>query len=132
MANLFRSDRSVPRYARGDADQPPSGIATPEVAAQYFRRLRLYNATVVVSALLIVGAAASAVLLQGFLWRLGGLVAGVAISLAVRVSSEFFFRCPACDYVFETGPRHTEPKWHACPSCGIQFTAQRKLRWPAL
>lgn len=113
-------------------DQPASGIATPEVAAEYFRRLRLYNLTVVVSGLLVIGASACAVFLDGFLWRFGGFVGGLLLSLAVRFSSDFFFRCPACGYVFVTSPWYTEPKWHACPSCGIQFTAERKLRWPAL
>jgi rRNA maturation endonuclease Nob1 len=87
---------------------------------------------VVVSGLLIVAAAVSAVLLQGVLWRLGAFFGGILLSIAVRTLSQFFFRCPACGYICETGPWHTEPKWHACPSCGIQFTAERKLRWPAL
>ena len=132
MLNPFRLGKSHPGHARGDVDQPASGIATADVAVEYFRRLRLYNATVVVSGLLLVGASVGAVFLHGTLWRLGALVSGVLLSVAVRISSDFFFRCPACGYTFETGPWYTEPKWHACPSCGIQFTAERKLRWPAL
>lgn len=132
MLNFFRADRRNPKYARGDVDQPPSGIATPEVAAEYFRRLWLYHVTVVISGLFMVAGAAGAAFLEGALWRFGALLGGILLAFAVSASSEFFFRCPACGYIFETGPRHTEPKWHACPSCGIQFTPERKLRWPAL
>jgi hypothetical protein len=114
MLNLFRVGKNRARYARGDVDQPPSGIATPELAAAYFRS----------------GASVFAVLWHDGFWRLGAFVSGVLLSTAARASSDFFFRCPACGYTFETGPWHTEPKWHACPSCGIQFTAERKLRWP--
>lgn len=132
MLNLFRGGSGSAEYARGDVDQPASGIAAPEVAAQYFRRLRLYNASVVASGLIIVGASVCAVFLHGLPGRIIAFVVGVLLAVGVSAASQLFFRCPACDYVFWTGWLHTEPKWHACPSCGIQFTAERKLRWPAL
>ena len=122
----------IPAHAPGGVDKLATGIATPEQAADYFRRLRLYHITIVVSGLVILGASVGAVFLHGASWRIGAFVSGLLISIAVRALSQFFFRCPACDYIFKTGRWHTEPKWHACPSCGIQFTPERKLRWPAL
>ena len=130
---LYRSNFDPsPRYARGDPDQPPSGYATPEVAAKYFRRLRLYNIAVVSSFLLIVAGAGGAALLHGTGWSIVVFIAGFLLSLVVSLSTDSFFRCPACGYIFQTGKYGGEPKWHACPSCGIQFTSERKLRSPSL
>ena len=119
-------------HAPDENDKPATSIAAPDVAARYFRRLRLYNAGAIVSFLLLFAVGIPITLLHGTFWRFGGAALIFALSLFLRLASSHFFRCPACEYNFQTSPWFTEPKWHTCPACHTQFTPERRLRWPAL
>lgn len=113
-------------------NEAPTGIASSEIAAEYFRRLRMYNLTVAARALFLIGGSLWAVLVPHLLGRVVGIGVCFILWIVMMCLAGRFFRCPACDYVFITAPRHSEPKWHQCPSCRVQFTKERALRWPNL
>ena len=132
MNSLFERGSGSAGHAPDENDKPATSIASSDVAAQYFRRLRLFNIGAVVSFLLLFAVAIPIMQLDGILWRAGGAVLIFAASIFVRLATSHFFRCPACEYQFQTGGCFTEPKWHTCPACHTQFTPERRLRWPAL
>jgi len=119
-------------HAPDENDKPATSIAAPEVATRYFRRLRIYNLGAIVSFLLLFAVAVPITQFHNLFWRAAGMILVLALSLFVRLASSHFFRCPACDYNFQTSGWFTEPKWHTCPACHTQFTPERRLRWPAL
>jgi vacuolar-type H+-ATPase catalytic subunit A/Vma1 len=53
MVKPFRVGSSSAGHAPDENDKPATSIAAPEVAAQYFHRLRLYNLSVVGNSLLV-------------------------------------------------------------------------------
>jgi hypothetical protein len=111
-------------------DEAPTSIASPEIAAEYSRRLRLYNLTVAASTLFLMGGVFCAVLVPNLLLRVVGSGVCFVLWLVMMCWPTQFFRCPACDYIFRAGWWCAEPKWHQCPSCRTQFTKERTLRWP--
>jgi hypothetical protein len=132
MNCLFERGSGSAGHAPDENDKPATSIASPEIAALYFRRLRRYNLGAVSSFALVFMIGIPLTQLHGMFWRIGGAVFILAVSLFIRLAASHFFRCPACDYNFQTSPYFTEPKWHTCPACHIQFTPERRLRWPAL
>jgi hypothetical protein len=132
MNSLFTRGSGSAGQARDENDKAATSIASPEMATRYFRRLRLDNVGAIVSFLLLFAVGIPITQLHGAFWRIGGAVLIFGVSLFVRLASGYFFRCPACDYQFQTSPWFTEPKWHTCPACHTQFTAEPKLRSPAL
>ena len=132
MVNAFRVGSTSAGHAPDENDRAATSIAAPELAAEYFRRLRRYNIAAVAGFLLLFTVGIPLVYLDGWLWRTGAALLLFAMAVGVRLAGSYYFRCPACEYEFQTGPYFTEPKWHACPNCHTQFTAERKLRWPAL
>ena len=132
MVNPFRVGSSSAGHAPDENDKPATSIAAPEAAAQYFHRLRLYNLSVVGGSLLACMSVVPFAFLHGWLWRVGLAALMFLAGMVIRLSTSLFFRCPVCDYQFETGRYYTEPKWHACPNCHTQFTAKRTLRCPPL
>ena len=111
-------------------DEAPTQVASSEMEAEYFRRLRLYNFSVAARVALVIGGSFCVVLISNVLIRVVGSGLCALLWVVMLCLQTKFFRCPACDYIFATGPWQSEPKWHQCPSCRMQFTKERKLRWP--
>lgn len=118
-------------HAPDENDQPATSIASPEVAALYFRRLRVFNLGVIGSVLILFAAAIPVFFVSNTFWRIAGVCLVFVFSVSIRIITGSFFRCPVCNYEFLTSSYFTEPKWHVCPNCHTQFTPERRLRWPA-
>jgi hypothetical protein len=112
-------------------DEPPLSIASPEIAAEYFRRLRWNRWCSFGFFFFMIAGATGVQLLPGVVWRIVCSVVCFCGWFLCLLLPGKFFSCPACGYFFAQGRYKSEPKWHQCPSCRVQYTPTRVLRvWP--
>src|ERR1043166_4486074 len=100
MNTTFDRGSGSAGHAPDENDKPATSIASPEIAALYFRRLRIYNLGVIASCLLLFAIVIPLAHLHGIFWQVGGVVLLFSLSLFVRIAASHFFRCPACGYEF--------------------------------